>query len=206
MLRTNTTHTVSPTEQMYAWNRINGNQLGDPVTTAITVFADAAKSVITTISRLFGGGGDPYKDIHIAQQNAAVAGFQNILSQIQLKLNAQTLTQSDLNAAAAAITSIYQAFNQYTSQLAQQHPGDASRYTAGAQQVQALGQSLIAGMAGSSAGQFVAAHPQSGISSAIASVTSAFTNPTGGISTTGIAILAAGIFFLPKLLSRKGLF
>lgn len=206
-----TSQTVSPMEQMYFLNRSQGLRgMGDALSTAAAADPEPySKAVLTTVSifkriaGLFHIGGDAYKDIHIPQQNAAVAGFQKVLDVVQQRLQSQTLTQADLNIAAQAITAIYQQFNAYTNQLANQHPSDASRYRAGASEVQALGQSLINGMAGSPAGQFVAAHPQSGFSSVLSSVTSAFTNPGGGISTTGMAVLAAGFFFLPNLL--KGL-
>lgn len=190
MLKRNSSLTVSPTEQMYFLNRTNG--LGDPVTSSII---SVATKVLNVMKGLFGGGGDPYRDIHIPAQEAAKNGFAQVLNLLATKKANGSLTVTDLQQAVASIQTIDSSFKSLTQTLSAQHPSDASRYQAGYNDIHNLEMQIISGTTPAAYG--IAA--SSGI---VESITSSLTTPGGGISTTGMVALAAGIFFLPKLLKR----
>lgn len=190
MLRRNTSLTVSPTEQMYFLNRNAG--LGDPVTSAIISIGTKALSLF---KQLFGGGGDPNKDIHIPAQNAAVSSFGQVLNQLDAKKANGSLTANDIQQAYQTIVNIDAGFKNLTDSLSAQHPDFASRYHAGYSDVHNLEQQILAGMN--------PAHYGISASSSVLSSLS-LTNPDGGISSIGIALISGAIFLLPKLLSRRG--
>jgi hypothetical protein len=197
MRRINTANQISPTEQMYTLNRINGlgNATGLGVVDDITAIVS---TVVGAFKKLFGlFTKDPMRDIHIPAQNAAVAGFAAALNAIESKRVAGTLTGDDVNKAIYTITTIYTQFDAYTAGLARQYPQDASRYTAGASEVHALGLKIISDMKAQYAG-ITSGLP--GISQIASSVKNLIITPTGGLSP--LVLAAAGFFLLPKLLKR----
>jgi hypothetical protein len=189
MLRRNTALTVSPTEQMYFVNRNAG--LGDPLTSAIISIGTKALSLFKS---LFGGGGDPNKDIHIPAQNAAVSSFGQVLNQLDAKKANGSLTVNDIQQGYQTIVNIDAGFKNLTDSLSAQHPEFASRYHAGYSDVHNLEQQILAGMN--------PAHYGISASTSVLSSLS-LTNPDGGVSAVGMALLTAGILFLPKLFSGR---
>jgi hypothetical protein len=190
VLKRNTALTVSPIEQMYFLNRTNG--LGDPVTSAIIAIGG---KVLSAFKSLFGGGGDPSKDIHIPAQEAATNGFAQVLNALSAKQANGSLSVTDIQQGYQTIATIDANFKSLTDALSNQHPEYAPRYRAGYADIHNLEQQLLQGMTP----QHYGLSTSSGVFN---SVTSAFTNPQGGLSTTGIAVLAAAIFFLPKMMKR----
>lgn len=193
MLRRNNGNSVSPIEQMYFLNRLNGTQMGLGGLGALDPYSAIASKISTLFGKLFSFGGDPYRDIHIPAQNAAEQGFADILTSLDRKKATGALTVADIQSAVASVQNIDANFRQLTNQLTSQHPESASRYQAGYSDIHNLEQQILSGLTAQHYGV---------TSSVMGTFTSAFTNPGGGVSMTGIAILAAGIFFLPKLLKR----
>lgn len=191
MQKRNTSLTVSPIEQMYFLNRTNG--LGDPIASAII---SIGQKVLSAISSLFGGGGDPYKDVHIPAQAAAESGMSQVLNLLATKQANGSLTYTDLQQAVSTVQTIDNGFRQLTSALSGQHPKDASRYQAGYNDIHNLASNVIASLTPQKYG----ISAPSGITGAIQSITSSFTNPGGGISTAGIGLLIAGFFIAPMIM------
>lgn len=191
MLKTNSALRVSPIEQMYFLNRTNG--LGDPVT---SVIVSVGTKVLSAISKLFGGGGDGYRDVHIPAQAAAESGMAQVLNLLSTKQANGSLNYTDLQQAIATVQTIDNGFRTLTNALSSQHPNDASRYNAGYNDIHNLATNVIATLTP----QHYGISAPSGISSAIQSVTGAFTNPGGGISMAGLGIIAAGIFLAPMIM------
>jgi hypothetical protein len=213
MLRTNSAARISPTEQLYAVNRIKG--LGDASSKAATrggiayvgmhglgaldplsQIAQGAISFITKVAGLFTK--DPYRDIHIAAQNATVTAFGNVLTQLQFKYGQNTLTKTDIQNAINAITVTNQSFVNLTNDLARKYPQDASRYMAGQREVSALATQIISDIRTKNATLLNSTSTISDVANSIVS------SVTGSGSILPIALLAAGFFFVPKLLSRRG--
>lgn len=204
MLKGNSLNRVSVAEQMRTLNRINGlgyygfpsqgirstteglRGLGDPVVQVIDEFANLAKDTISGVIRIFGGGGDPYSDIHIPAQNASEAGMAQILNTLAAK---PTVTRADVTNAQNAIKAIYDNFTTYTRQLVAQHPHDASRYNAGAADISNLGKQIISDM-----NVRYASLPGTGVDP----TTSGVSNFLSQNSTLVIAALAAFVFLNRK--------
>lgn len=203
MLRTNSANRVSPSEQMYALNRINGlggTSTGIPGLGAINI--DPLSAIVSGVATLFGKLAgtftkDPNRDIHIPAQDACVQAYQDVLNQVESQRVQGTLTQDSLNRAVYAIRVIYQNFTTLTNNLAKQYPANASRYIAGQREVTALGQRLITDLNAKFAGQLSATPSLSDIASKIGN----FFSPAGG-GISQMLLLSAAFFIVPKLLKR----
>lgn len=216
MQKSNNSLSISPTEQMYALNRIN--EINRPINASNSftygglggmngvedLIVDAGKGAIALIKKI---GGlftkDPNRDIHIPAQNAAVTGTQNVLSALDAKASQGMLTQNDVANGASQILAIRDQFSALCDQLSRQYPSNASRYAAGKAEVSALLTNIAGGnnLFNSYAGKYT----QSGvISSAINSVSNLFTGGGGsrGSSLTPALLLSAAFFIVPKLLKR----
>lgn len=218
MQRSNSSLSVSPTEQMFALNRItqfnrpvsnapiNASNsftyggLGDPITSAIVTVGSKTLSFMKSIVGLFTK--DPNRDIQIPAQNAAVQGFQGVLGQLDAKMMNGTLTQNDIAQGAATILSINQGFTTLCNQLSAKYPNDASRYQAGARDVSTLANNIAGGtnLYTKYAGHYTQSNV---ISSAIQSVTSLFGGGSSGSSLTPMLLLGAAFFIVPKLIRSK---
>jgi hypothetical protein len=220
MQKSNGANIISVTEQMYSVNRIHemnkprgipatngffyggGTTLGDPITDAIITIATKAIGFMKSIAGLFTK--DPYRDIHIAAQNATVDGFGKVLAQLDARKVQGTLTQNDILNGATAILQINKQFVDLTNTLATKYPQDRSRYIAGQQEVNALAMQITGGSSATNLLQKYAGHytASSGISSAINSITSMFTGGGSGGSVMPMVMMGAAFFLLPKLLKR----
>lgn len=205
MLKTADRLRVSPTEQMYAINRIAG--MKDRPRNVYGLSGMSGMGVIDPISTVTGivtlfkklGGlftSDPNRDIHIPAQNAAVDGFRDILNQIETMRVQGTITRDALNRAVYGIQEINANFIALTNDLARKYPAYSSRYMAGQNEVVALGKRLIFDMTTKFAGQFSALPSLSDIADKVTGMFS------GGGGMTPLFLVAGAFFFLPKLLKR----
>lgn len=207
MLKSCDRNRVSPTEQMYVVNRIAG--LGEIISAGPFSTAglsgmgaiDPVSQVVGFITKLAGlFTKDPYRDIHIAAQNATVDGYANVINELQTKNVQGTITRDDVNRAIYSIQTLKQSFINLTNDLARKYPQDASRYMAGQKEVSALGDQIVNDMR-SKYGSILSASSGS-LSDIARSVGNIFTGSGGGTSTLMLA--AAAFFIVPKLFSRKG--
>lgn len=208
MLKSCDRNRVSPTEQMYAVNRIAG--LGQIMSAGpfrskglagLGESTDIVSQVVGFISKLAGlFTKDPYRDIHIQAQNATVDGYRDTINALQTKNVQGTITRDDVNRAIYNIQALKQTFVELTNDLARKYPQDASRYMAGQKEVSALGDQIVRDMK-SQYGSILSA--SSGTLSDIArSVTGLFTGGGGGNSLTPLLLTAAAFFVLPRLMKR----
>ena len=199
MLKTNSANRISPTEQIYYLNRVKGlnetYNLGDggldPITAVASGFISSVKKLIGLFTK------DPYRDIHIPAQNQAVSNFANIINQVSSKETQGTLSKDDINRAVYSIQTIYTEFQNLCNDLMKQHPQDASRYQAGRDEVVALGKRIVSDMTSRYSSII---NSNASLSDIAHSVVSSLTGSGGSI--LPLVVLAAGVFFVPKLLKR----